>query len=216
MSTPEAPSWLDVQQPVGEAPSPEDPSEFERLWRGFMTARVTLGLVLVLLQSTLYALGQSPDRLLIFVCGMYLLAALGMRLLGKPRRLGRTFDPQWLWAIGVDVAAFGVLQFVQGQAGINYAPLLALPVLLASVLGSRPLAMGTAASVTLLMLAQAGVLSLRQATDAAPLLAQTALTGAGYFVIAFLSTEVASRLATEEQRSQRSRLAVRVQRQVNE
>ncbi|MBP6852435.1 MAG: PAS domain-containing protein, partial [Rhodoferax sp.] len=79
-----------------------------------------------------------------------------------------------------------------------------------------PLAMGTAASVTLLMLAQAGVLSLRQATDAAPLLAQTALTGAGYFVIAFLSTEVASRLATEEQRSQRSRLAVRVQRQVNE
>ena len=213
---PEAPSWLDVQQPAGVAPSPEDPSEFERLWRGFMTARVTLGLVLVLLQSTLYALGQAPDRLLIFVCGVYLLATLGMRLLGRPRRLGRTFNPQWLWAIGVDVAAFGVLQFFQGQSGINYAPLLALPVLLASVLGSLLLAMGTAASVTLLMLAQAGVLSLRQATDAAPLLAQTALTGAGYFVIAFLSTQVAARLASEEQRSQRSRLAVRVQRQVNE
>jgi two-component system sensor histidine kinase PilS (NtrC family) len=216
MAIPEAPSWLDVRQPVGAATSFEDPREFVRLWRGFMTARVTLGLVLVALQATLYVLGQAPDRLLIVVCGAYLLAALAMRLLGRPRRLGHTFDPQWLWAIGIDVAAFGVLQFVQGQAGINYAPLLALPVLLASVLGSLPLAMGTAASVTLLMLAQAGVLSLRQATDAAPLLAQTALTGAGYFVIAFLSTQVSARLASEEQRSQRSRLAVRVQRQVNE
>jgi len=197
-------------------PDPEDPSEFVRLWRGFMTARVTLGFVLLLLQATVYALGQSHDQLLIVVCGVYLLATLGTRLLGRPARLGRTFDPQWLWTIGVDVAAFAVLQFVQGQSGINYAPLLALPVLLASVLGSLPLAMGTAASVTLLMLAQVGLLSLRQATDAAPLLAQTALTGAGYFVIAFLSTQVSARLASEEQRSQRSRLAVRVQRQVNE
>lgn len=216
MARPEAPSWLDVRQPPGAAMSPEEPSEFVRLWRGFMTARVTLGTVLLLLQAVLRALGQSHDWLLVIVCAVYLLATLGARLLGQPRRLGRTFDPQWVWTIGVDVAAFGVLQLVQGQSGINYTPLLALPVLLASVLGSLPLAMGTAASVTLLLLAQATVLSLRQATDAAPLLAQTALTGAGYFVIAFLSTQLAARLASEEQRSQRSRLAVRVQRQVNE
>lgn len=216
MATPEAPSWLDVRPLAGAAPSHDDPSEFVRLWRGFMTARVMLGLVLVLLQAALHALGQSPDWLLIIVCAAYLVATLGARLLGKPRRLGRTFDPQWLWTIGVDVATFGVLQFVQGQSGINYTPLLALPVLLASVLGSLPLAMGTAASATLLLLAQAGAMSLRQATDAAPLLAQTALTGAGYFLIAFLSTQLSARLASEEQRSQRNRLAARVQRQVNE
>jgi PAS domain-containing protein len=216
-ATPDAPSWLDVRQPAGAPLADDDePGEFVRLWRGFMTARVTLGLVLLLLQATLHALGQAPDRLLIFVCGIYLLATLGTRLLGRPRRLGPTFDPQWVWIIGADVAAFAVLQFVQGQSGINYTPLLALPVLLASVLGGLALAMGTAASVTLLLLAQAGLLSLRQAPDAAPLLAQTALTGAGYFVIAFLSTQVAARLASEEQRSQRNRLAVRVQRQVNE
>ena len=29
----------------------DNPREFERLWRGFMTARVTLGLVLLMLQS---------------------------------------------------------------------------------------------------------------------------------------------------------------------
>jgi len=216
MATSEAPSWLDARQTSGASAPDDEPSEFVRLWRGFMTARVTLGLILLSLQATLHALGQAPDQLLIFVCGVYLLATLGTRLLGRPRRLGRTFDPQWVWTIGVDVVAFGVLQFVQGHSGINYTPLLALPILLASVLGTLPLAMGTAASVTLLLLAQAGLLSLSQAPDAAPLLAQTALTGAGYFVIAFLSTQVAARLASEEQRSQRSRLAVRVQRQVNE
>lgn len=216
MALPAAPSWLDARPAAGTLAAEDGPDEFDRLWRGFMTARVTLGLVLLLLQTTLHALGQAPDRLLMYVCGVYLLATLGTRLLGRPRRLGRTFDPQWVWTIGVDVAAFGALQFVQGQSGINYTPLLALPVLLASVLGSLPLAMGTAASVTLLLLAQAGLISLRQAPDAAALLAQTALTGAGYFVIAFLSTQVSARLASEEQRSQRSRLAVRVQRQVNE
>jgi two-component system sensor histidine kinase PilS (NtrC family) len=217
MATPEAPSWLDVRQPPGvAAPDSDEPGEFVRLWRGFMTARVTLGVLLLLLQAALHALGQAPDLLLIYVCGFYLLATLGTRLTVRPRRLGATFDPQWVWTIGVDVAAFAALQFVQGHSGINYTPLLALPVLLASVLGGLALAMGTAASVTLLLLAQAGLLSLRQAPDAAPLLAQTALTGAGYFVIAFLSTQVAARLASEERRSQRSRLAVRVQRQVNE
>lgn len=30
------------------------PQEFERLWRAFMTARVTLGLVLVLLQGGIF------------------------------------------------------------------------------------------------------------------------------------------------------------------
>ena len=67
MATPEAPSWLDVRQPAGAAvPDGDEPSEFVRLWRGFMTARVTLGVVLLSLQAALHALGQSPDRLLIY------------------------------------------------------------------------------------------------------------------------------------------------------
>ncbi len=208
-------AWLDLRPSGDDLEAAEGPGEFVRLWRGFMTARVTLGLVLLALQGTLYVLAQSQDKLLIVVCGVYLACTLATRLIGKPRRLGQTFDPQWVSTIGVDVAAFAALQFVQGHAGINYAPLLALPVLLASVLGSLPLAMGTAASATLLVLAQAGSMSLLLASDPTPLLAQSALTGAGYFVIAFLSTQLSARLASEEQRSQRSQLAVRVQRQVN-
>lgn len=211
------PRWREMPVPgAAGAPETEGPDEFERLWRGFMTARLTLGLVLLVLQSTLYVLVQSQDKWLVLVCGAYVAATLATRTLGTPRRLGTTFDPLWLSTIGVDLVVFGVLQFVQGHSGINYTPLLALPVLLASVLGSLALAMGTAAGVTLLLLAQAMWMSLADAAgDAASSIAQAALTGTGCFVIAFLASQLSARLATEEQRSRRSRVAVDVQRQVN-
>lgn len=210
------PSWL---QPTATAPAgaPEHggPDEFERLWRGFMTARLTLGLVLLVLQSTLYVLAQS-QKWLVLLCGAYVVVTLATRTLGTPRRLGRTFGPLWLSTVGLDLAVFGLLQFVQGHSGINYTPLLALPVLLASVLGSLALAMGTAAGATLLLLSQAtSMAALDSAGDAASSIAQAALTGAGCFAIAFLASQLSGRLATEEQRSRRSRIAVDVQRQVN-
>jgi two-component system sensor histidine kinase PilS (NtrC family) len=104
---------------------------------------------------------------------------------------------------------------LQGSA-INYAPLLALPVLMAAVLGSLFLAMGSAATVSLLLLAHSAWLSLHGAADTTTLFAQSALTGAGCFVIAFLSNQLSTRLAHQEQRSQLSQLAVQVQSQVNE
>ena len=209
-----APSPLDGS--FGETDDPlKGTGEFERLWRGFMTARVTLGLVLLALQSSLWGLNQSSSTSLMFVCGGYFAATLAVRLFAQPRWLGRTFDPQWFFTVGVDLVAFTTLQFLQGSS-INYAPLLALPVLLASVLGSLALAMGTAASVTLLLLGYSAWLSGQVPGDAAAHFAQSALTGAGCFVIAFLSNQLSTRLVNEEQRSRLSRQAVRVQRQVNE
>ena len=204
------PSLLDTgYEPV------EHTQEFERLWRGFMTARATLGLVLLLLQSTLYGLGQAANMWLIVICGAYFAAALATRLVSRPRALGRTFDPQWASTIGVDVVAFAALQFMQGSS-INYTPLFALPVLLAAVLGSLPLALGTAAGVTLLLLAHAAWLPLQTPGDVAPHFVQSALTGAGSFVIAFLAHQLSARLASEEQRARRNQFAVRIQQQVNE
>ena len=195
--------WLDLRLGLYGSGLPTDgPDEFARLWRGFMTARVTLGLVLLALQATLFALGQAANSLLILVCGAYLAATLVTRMVGTARRLSATMGPRGLSIIGVDVVTFALLQYVQGQSGINYSPLLALPVLLAAVLGSLPLALGTAAGATLLL-------------DAAPLVAQSALTGAGYFVIAILASQMSARLATEEQRSLRSQMLARVQRKVN-
>ena len=90
----------------------------------------------------------------------YLAATLAVRVLRPARAAGHAFDPQWVSTIGVDLVAFSTLQFLQA-GGINYSPLFALPVLMASVLGTALLALGTAAGVTLLLLTDAWVLSLQ-------------------------------------------------------
>ena len=191
------------------------PSEFERLWRGFMTARVTLGLMLLLLQSSLWAMGQANNLWLIYICGAYLAIAIAVRFYAAPRQLNRDLLPSWFFTIGVDVAVFSSLQILQG-GGINYAPLLALPVLLASVLGSLFLAMGTAAAASLILLGHSTWLALYAFGEPTSHFVQSALTGAGLFVIAFLASQLSTRLAHEEERSRLSQRAVQVQRQVNE
>src|SRR5450830_1077906 len=118
---PEAQSWFGPSLLEPGAEQVDNPQEFERLWRGFMTARVTLGLVLLLLQSTIYILGATKDSTLILICAAYFAAALSMRLLASPRPLGKTFDSQWIATIGVDILAFSALQAPQGSS-INYAP----------------------------------------------------------------------------------------------
>ena len=208
-------SWFGPSLMDAGLGSPEDHQEFERLWRGFMTARVTLGLMLLLLQGTLYALGQASDIWLVVICGGYFVSALVVRVGARPRRLGRTFDLQSIAVIGVDVLAFTALQFLQGS-NINYTPLFALPVLLASILGSLLLAFGTAAGVTLLLLIHAVWLSLRSPGEVAPHFIQAALTGAGSFVIAFLAHQLSTRLASAEQQSRRNQRAARMQQQVND
>jgi two-component system sensor histidine kinase PilS (NtrC family) len=171
--------------------------------------------MLLLLQGTLYALGQASDIWPVAICGSYFVAALVVRVGSPPRRLGHTFDLPWVSAIGVDVLAFTALQFLQGSS-INYTPLFALPVLLASVLGSLLLAMGTAAGVTLLLLVHAVWLSVKTPGEVAPHFIQSALTGAGSFVIAFLAHQLSARLAREERRARRNKLAARIQQQVND
>ncbi len=214
-SPPEALSWFGPPLTEPGAEPSDNPLEFERLWRGFMTARVTLGLVLLGLQGTIYALGSPGDIVLVLICGAYFVAALAARLMASPRQFGRTIDIQWLSTIGVDILAFAALQLGHGS-NINYSPLFALPVLMASVLGSLLLALGAAASITLLMFSHATWIGLHGLGDTTPPFLQAALTGAGCFVIAFLAHQIATRLANVELRAQRNQLAARVQRQVNE
>jgi two-component system, NtrC family, sensor histidine kinase PilS len=193
----------------------DQPNEMERLWRGCMTARFSIALVLLALQIVVFALSPSHNRWLIVICSVYAAATLAVRVFFKQRQLGRTFDPRWLAIIGVDVSVFTALQFMQGGS-VNYSPLFGLPVLVAAVLGSMPLAMGAAASVTLILLGNAAWMGLQTQGDLAAQLTQAALTGVGCFAIALLANQITTRLANEELRSRRSQLAARVQRQVNE
>jgi two-component system, NtrC family, sensor histidine kinase PilS len=214
-SAPEQSDQTSLQATLPTSSKDKGPSEFERLWLGFMTARVTLGLMLLLLQSSLWAMGQSSQLWLLYICGGYLAIAIAVRFYAPPRQLNRNLLPGWFFTIGVDVAVFSALQILQG-GNINYAPLLALPVLLASVLGSLFLAMGTAAAASLILLGHSTWLALYAFGEPTPHFVQSALTGAGLFVIAFLANQLSTRLAQEEERSRLSQRAVQVQRQVNE
>jgi two-component system sensor histidine kinase PilS (NtrC family) len=191
---------------------------FVRLWRGFMTARVTIAMVLLALLSTLHMLvGPSLgiSDWLLGLSGTYLAATLAVRMFTHPQPPGSAFDPQWVSTIGVDLMAFATLEFLQAGS-INYAPLFALPVLMAAVLGTRLLALGTAAGVTLLLLAEAWVTALQLPQDMAARFLQAGLTGLGYFAVAVLVNQLAARLARQEQVARESRQAARVQAQVNE
>ena len=191
---------------------------FDRLWRGFMTARVTIALVLLTLLSTLYVLLGGLLGISDWLVGLsasYLVATLAVRLFARPRPPGRAFDPQWVSTIGVDLVAFSTLQLLQA-GNINYGPLFALPVLMAAVLGSSLLALGTAAGVTLLLLAEAWVMVLQAPQELATRFLQAGLTGMGYFAVAVLVNQLAARLAREEAAARNSRQVARVQAQVNE
>jgi two-component system sensor histidine kinase PilS (NtrC family) len=198
---------VQVVQPDGES--------FVRLWRAFMTARVTIGGVLLTLQATIYALGQPTQQVTIVLCAAYFCATLAVRLWAKPKPPGSTFDTQWLVTVGVDVLAFSAMNFLQSSA-INYTALFALPVLLASVLGPVLLALGTAASVTLLLLADAWWVSLQTSSQNTAHFLQAGLSGSGFFLVALLANQLALRLAREEKRAKSSQSAMRMQAQVNE
>jgi two-component system sensor histidine kinase PilS (NtrC family) len=192
-------------------------SAFTRLWRGFMTARVAIAVVLLILLATLFVLvpALNVSRWLIGLCCAYLASVLAVRVLTQPSQTGHAFDPQWVSTIGVDLVAFSSLQFLQA-GGINYTPLFALPVLMGSMLGSGLLALGTAAGVTLLLLSDAWVLSLHVPAETAARFLQAGLTGSGYFALALLTNQMAARLTREERAARRSQRAARIQAQVNQ
>ncbi len=211
----EASSWFESSTLETSHEFADKPQEFERLWRGLMTARVTLGLVLLVLQSAIYVVGPPANGAQVLICAGYFAVALAVRLVGRARALGKTFDAPWIASIGVDILAFAALQAVQGH-NVNYAPLFALPILMTAVLGSLLLAMGVAAGVTLLLFVFAGWMSLQQPTGATTYFFQAALTGTGYFVMSFLANQIATRLANVEVLAQRNQWMAKVQRQVNE
>lgn len=190
--------------------------EFDRLWLGFMTGRVTLGVALTVLHTGIYLMSTAPNQWPTLISVVYVAAALLVRIVAQPQHLNTRLDGQWVFTVGVDVMTFAALQVFQ-NTGINYTPLLALPVLMASILGSARLAMSSAAAVTLLLFAHAGWQSLLAPpeSDITTFFLQAALTGAACFAVSFIAGQLSSRLASVEQRAQHNQLAAEVQRQVN-
>jgi two-component system sensor histidine kinase PilS (NtrC family) len=208
-------SWFGPAAPWAAVIHSDDTREFSRIWQGFMTARLTLGLVMLALQATMLALGSVHTKWQMGISLAYFASTLSTGLFGKPLFLGDSFNRHWIRLVGLDVLAFSSLQILQGSL-VNYTPLFALPILLSSVLGSLRLALGTAAGVTMLLLGTALVASIAGGTETTVSLLQAALTGAGYFAMALLANQLSSRLSSEGLRARHSQAAVDLQRQVNE
>lgn len=187
---------------------------FVRLWRGFLTGRVMVALALLVLQGAGQAINQTTEPAVLAVCVAYLVATVMLRVLGRHSPPSPKTGPQWLPSIGVDLAAIAALQLLNAGA-MNYTPLFGLPILMAAVLGTLTLALGTTAGVTLLLLGWAWWLGSGTAGDDAPRYLQSALTGTGYFIVSYLVHQLATRLAREQEVAQQSQVAARVQTQVS-
>ena len=208
-------SWFGASSLEAPPEQKPDTSDFKRLWQAFMTARWVLGAALVGLQTTLFVTSTTHSKTLLVITAVYFVSTLGARLLLQPRPLGGAFSKTWGVLIGIDVLVFSALQWLNGN-NLNYTPLFALPVLLASVLGSLRLALGTAAGVTMLLLGGASWTLLVNDIDNPAAFAQAGLSGIGYFAVAFLANQLATRLANEGRRARQNQLAASIQREVNE
>lgn len=197
----------------GLSPSAAD-APFVRLWRGFLTGRVMVALALLFLQGLGQFINLVAEPAVLAVCLAYLAATVAERALAGRAPPPPTAGPQWLPFIGVDLAAVCALQLLQAGS-MNYTPLFGLPILMAAVLGTLTLALGTTAGVTLVLLAWAWWQGQHSGGDDAARYLQSALTGTGFFIISYLVHQLSVRLAREQQLAQQSQLAARVQSQVS-
>ena len=187
---------------------------FIRIWQAFLSGRVLLATALVLLQALSTQLQATASPLVWLVCLGYLTLTVVMRWAAARNLPAPTAGLQWLPVIGVDIAAVFLLQILQ-SSNLTYLALLAIPILIASALGSMLLAMGTAASVTLLLLAMVSWLHASQGSDATQAYYQTAFTCAGYFGMAYLTQDLSRRVRRERAAALHSRLRTQTQEQVN-
>lgn len=210
-------SWFDPRAAHAEVGGADASREVNRQWQGFMTARLILGIALAALEGVLYLSRTSHNQSLVVISVAYLCATFVSKMVIAPRPLGQSFNKVWGALVGIDLLTFSALQLAQDSSStVNYTPLFALPLLVASVLGSLRLALGTAAGITVLMLGGSLWSYLGGANNGAPHIVQSALAGIGYFAIAWLANHLSTRLTSEGQRARQNQLAATIQRQVNE
>ncbi|MFC2590174.1 MAG: ATP-binding protein [Ottowia sp.] len=192
---------------------PETRRSFTRLWNAFLTARTLIALALLALQGLAWGMGRPAPQVAVWVCVTYLVITLVTRLWLTPPPV-RTAGVRWLWVAGVDLLVFALLHWWQEAA--SYTPLFVVPVLMTAMLATRALALGTAAVATLLLLSNAGWTYLAESRVSVDSFSQAALSGAGLFVLALLTSQLAARLKQEESQGRRAHAEALLQTLVND
>lgn len=190
------------------------PNSPARLWNVLMLARVLLAVAIAAAHSTTDTLTESTPTWALWLSVSYLIAALATRFFTPLRLRSQSLGPQWLHTCGLDLVYFGIL--LSGPlAVVNYAPLLVLPVLTAAVLGSRLLALGTAALAALLVVGVALAASPSTGWLHTPLLFQAGITGIGLLALAWLISHLMQRTLREQKAAHTSRKQAHLQILVN-
>lgn len=200
----------------------EPDSALTRIYRTYSAARAAIGAAMVAGVSATSLMGANPSVALAALCVLYAVQAIALWLLPRfgaltqpqPQDSAAQRRRQWLATIGVDLVAFTALHLLVGSGSLNFAALLVLPVLMSGVLTSRLMSLATASAVALMLLAVAWHTAGIEAGSAV-LITQSGLAGIGFFAIALLSGELASRLAREEIAARGSMELARQQAQLN-
>ena len=171
-----------------------------RIFVTYVSARAALGGALLLMLAVQALVGGRTSPLSATLTLGYALQALLCWLWPGYSALvgGRITTRQWWLTVGVDVLVFGTLHWLDVSSSLNYAALLVLPVLMAGVLCTWVPALATTSAVTLLVLAVAIDRVLSGGPDAAALLMQAGLAGAGLFIVTLVGGQLASWVAREE------------------
>ena len=193
---------------------------FARLYRTFIGARAVLGIAFAVTLGVVTLFGVRPSAAVVTVSVIYAALTITMWLVprfwraAEPQSLARLRSPQWMATIGADLVCFTLLHLLAPGAGLNYVALLVMPVLMASVLTPRTMALATVAGVALALLGAAWLAAL-SGGDITALMTQAGLAGSGFFILAVLVGELAGRLAHEEISSRGSLELARQQAQLN-
>lgn len=189
-----------------------------RLFRTFLAARAALGVALLGVHalSSLVS-GRDHPYLLVISSAYAALAVTAWLWPGLSRRSGHDDSlalHQGLATIGLDLFAFGAMHLLADPGSFSHAALLLLPVLMAGLLTSRPVALGVALIATAELLLRASASSLHR-PELASLISQAGLAGIGFLILSTLMQQLAQRLARDAQVARGSIEAARQQVELN-
>ncbi len=186
---------------------------FLRIWLAFLNGRIMVALLLAAQQiaGLIWQGGSTPES--IATCIAYLGLTIAVRMVSRTVP-SPTPGPQWLPTIGVDIIVFSYLQLFANDA-LSYTPLYGLPVLMAGMLGTLMMALGTTSLITILMLAGSWWQVHNAVGDNAQRYVHAAITGIGYFIVTYLAHQLSAKLHAEHEIAQRSRMAAQTQEDVS-
>ena len=109
----------------------------QRVWQGFMTARVMVAFLLLALHALSFYFNREGPVWQLMLCAAYLMVTLGTRLLITPVAPGKRFEWCWPVTLGLDLLVYFLLVWFKQSAMANYMPLLVLPPVMSAVLGTK-------------------------------------------------------------------------------